>query len=607
MLSNQIEELILKKLVGELKIKIPNHFSLYRFEKIFTAEKEAHQEILTSFKLDIKTVERQVQEYNYPISRKYVLDNVLLLTNGSYCVKMEEADDYEILDAKTFNIVYGKTINEFNANITKRAVKRYTADVYLEDFRIDAGKESEIGRINLAKKMSYMYNSKVEKLTKNETQLYDLFLNDFVKKIICKNNDTSFDFLSRILSGCLHYQRTNKITVFSGIGGTGKTTFMNFLSELTGKAFATPQHDVITGNDKFNVGLQGCVVCYVEETSGKGESNYMDMFKKMKENCTAEQLNIRPMHGTAYNIKNMINYFISTNFTADLIYDRRIFSLEVSNEKVNDSEFFAEIKKAMSNKKIMQHLFNYFYNLDYKKIAGDAPPESELMKDKQLIETDIDRFLLHTYVFEENKNISMTLSQLFVDYNEWRVKNGKPVADTNSKSSFNSALRNILNEGGINKDKVKLYNVSKDAITAVYNKIKKWSKQDIEDKKRDHVNKINNKKDSTIGEFFDEKAVVEKENAKLKKEKQELIKEIEELKKLLKEQKKAESESDDEEPKKMKKTKKNDSSDEEPKKVKKTKKSDDSDEEPKKKESNKTKKVKFDNYDHDGFLNKLIQ
>jgi hypothetical protein len=249
-------------------------FNLEKFQKIITAEIDAalkdFDDQQASKKTDVEggryvPKAKALKVENIPKSKlqktlKYYHDHVFKTTQGNYFVqKTEEKNKVTAMSAKTFNDVYGQTIKEFHPHLLKQDTIRYEVDIYDENFTVDrTGK-----RINLA--MSFNFSFTDEPLIKEEEEQLKYLMDEFIFKVICNSNQKVYEMVLDMMGCYSHRKQSNIILIPVGIGGTGKSKFIELLQALYGSSCKMMTDQVLSGQDMFNSSMIGTSIGYIIE------------------------------------------------------------------------------------------------------------------------------------------------------------------------------------------------------------------------------------------------------------------------------------------------------------------------------------------------------
>ena len=98
-----------------------------------------------------------------------------------------------------------------------------------------------------------------------------------------------------MMSCYAHRKQSNAILILVGEAGTGKSKFIELLQTLFGASCKMMTDQVLSGQDMFNSSMIGTSIGYIEETNGKGESNYTDIQRTLKRLSTSKYITCRKM------------------------------------------------------------------------------------------------------------------------------------------------------------------------------------------------------------------------------------------------------------------------------------------------------------------------
>lgn len=106
--------------------------------------------------------------------------------------------------------------------------------------------------------------------------------------------------------------KSNTYTILRGIGGSGKSLFVHYLSTLIGlKQSKVANYKDVTG--QFNGELFRSVIVTIEELP-MSLWNCNDLMRALKEYVANEHINIRRKFRDNETMKNFTNFFITTNY-----------------------------------------------------------------------------------------------------------------------------------------------------------------------------------------------------------------------------------------------------------------------------------------------------
>ena len=402
-------------------------------------------------------------------------------------------------------------------------------------------------RINLALAFNFAFTD--SPLIEEEEEQIKYLLDEFLFKVISNSNEKCYNFLLDMLSCYAHRKQTNAILILVGEGGTGKSKFIELLQALFGSSCKMMTDQVMSGQDMFNSSMIGTSIGYIEETNGKGESNYTDIQRTLKRLSTSKYITCRKMQTDSFDVLNIINFVVITNFIKDIKHDRRNFPLEPSTHRINDKAFYKKITSILENKRLMQGLFNMIYKRSFEVWARDLPT-TEVLEDftERNSMKIIHEFFIDKYLFSEGKE-RMCMADLFPQYQKYLIENGKAEMKI-SETIFRHEIRQFLTKDTYHAKNITYYTTTKESIRLNL-KARKISDEMIESRKPQEVD---------IDEVFsaddyDPVARLQKENLNLTNIIEEQKRMIEELKAMVEKTQKTETKTETKTaPKKKKKS-----------------------------------------------------
>lgn len=415
----------------------------------------------------------------------------------------------------------------------------YNCDVYDEDFVIDHSNH----RVNIAKPFKFGCTVKsAEEVTLGKRAKKVM---DFVEKIICGGKKDQYECLLNVLTYATHRKQSGVITFLCALGGVGKTFFCDILRLIFGSAYANTSESVLSGEDKFNKSLVGSVFAGLEETAGT--ENYQKLMRSIKEIATSQNLVARLMYSDGYEVKNMLNIIVLSNYFRDLnVGDRRVFVPEISNEKQEDKEYFTKLKEALTEK-ALQEIFNYLYT---RPIVGSIiiPVTESKEEYKEMHMSAPVKFLVDNYMIANRyENHSVSTRDLFAEF-ETQTKNSKL---TCKRDTFFNTIRMYVPYAQNSEGRVKAvrgFNHFDVSYQTLYDRIIKRSRviseARFEEMKIEYEDNNKTELDNVFGDpqteqqknFVKEIDLLNEENIKLKTENEKLKLELENLKKVTKTQ-----------------------------------------------------------------------
>lgn len=353
-----------------------------------------------------------------PVDAKdYITKYFVPLSNGHHAMLMDGLwtirDDQEI-KRSYFNRMQKELANYYFKDFTE--VKTITYEFNKPTFFED--------KINLCPAMKYEYNEEYEPTEKTQKRL-DFFLN-YMKEILCSNNEECYNFLLLWVSNMLKGNKNTSCLYMKGIQGSGKSTLFNFISN---HVIGLPL-SLETGSDpirtKFNEILGGKLLVCIEELENFSKAEWESISSTLKRMITSNRITLQNKCTKAYESNNLNNYILCSN--NDAIKDddgRRYFILDIATHKVGDRSYYDKLYKDCFNDKVGEAFFHYVYSLDTTDFNPQAFPLTQSKLDSLSKRLDsVYKFLKDEYILK-NEGISCPANDL---YTEYKYHTTKPVS-----------------------------------------------------------------------------------------------------------------------------------------------------------------------------------
>lgn len=167
---------------------------------------------------------------------------------------------------------------------------------------------------------------------------------DYLKDIICDNNESNYDYLLNWLAFCVQYpERQGGVAVVCrGEKGTGKGTLGRIMTEIFGAHGIQISHSRhLTGN--FNAHLRAVAFLFSDEAFFAGDKAGEGVLKSI---ITEDKIVIEQKGVDAVAVKNRLKIIMASNndwvipTSAD---ERRFFCLDVSSKRREDHKYWDEL------------------------------------------------------------------------------------------------------------------------------------------------------------------------------------------------------------------------------------------------------------------------
>ena len=269
-------------------------------------------------------------------------------------------------------------------------------------------------------------------------------------------------------------------------GGTGKNIFLEwFASKLLGDEYFA----IVSNNSElynpFNEHLEHKLLVFVEEARGRDNSKEIDSLKSAI-TCKTKTINRKGV--PKYTQNDFARYVFATNHANPIAGygatpgDRRFWFVDVDQSMRNNSGYFNDLVKCMSDPRVVRAFYQYLMNFKVYKTPiefqknrpiTDAFIDIRRMNAEPILRWVIDRI-------EKNEPLRGESSELFADFKEWMMRRNEQKGEDFhiSLTKFvqyltkNNELTRVP-EGGAGKDEKGLYKSSTSHIQLDSDRIRK--------------------------------------------------------------------------------------------------------------------------------------
>jgi len=172
-----------------------------------------------------------------------------------------------------------------------------------------------------------------------------------MKEVIAAGDEENFNYLLKWMARLVQDpggERPGVSVVMRGKMGVGKGVFTTQYGEILGSHFlhiTNPTHLV----HRFNNHLKDCLLCFVDEGIWAGDKQAEGILKGM---ITEKHIMVEPKGKDAFPVKNHIHLIFASNNSWVVpagLEERRFFVLDVSDQHMQDHQYFAAILSQMNN------------------------------------------------------------------------------------------------------------------------------------------------------------------------------------------------------------------------------------------------------------------
>jgi phage/plasmid-associated DNA primase len=175
-------------------------------------------------------------------------------------------------------------------------------------------------------------------------------------------------------------QRPGVAIVLKGKQGTGKGTFVKYISKLVEPHFAhVSSQERLTG--RFNSILEDTLLLFLDEAIWAGDKRAEGELKRL---ITEDTIVIERKGLDSYPVKNYLNIIIASNndwIVPAGLQERRMLVLEVSDKYMQDKKYFRAIEEEMDNGGL-EAMYYDLLNFDYSKIDLRTPPKTKALSEQ---------------------------------------------------------------------------------------------------------------------------------------------------------------------------------------------------------------------------------
>ena len=210
----------------------------------------------------------------------------------------------------------------------------------------------------------------------------DLYL-DHLRENICSGNEEHYEYLLGWMASAVQKpgEQGHVAVVLQGSRGTGKGVFASNFGALFGRHFLTVTHgDHLVG--KFNAHLRDCVLLFGDEAFYAGDKKHEGMLKVL---ITEQTLMTERKGVDAQTGRNYTHVILASN--DDWVvpagdHERRFFIMRVSEDKMQDTNYFTKVIKQMKNGG-REALLHYLMHYDLSEYEVRKVPSTQALQEQK--------------------------------------------------------------------------------------------------------------------------------------------------------------------------------------------------------------------------------
>ena len=261
--------------------------------------------------------------------------------------------------------------------------------------------------------------------------------------VMCNGDEIHHQFFLNWMAQMFQYPENKSIMpVFVGKEGAGKGVWIKFMQTIMGGGHrcwecTDPQEEIF---GKFNDNMKDAFLVILNEADKSGTFNHNNKFKSL---ITDPNITIRPKGKTNFNMKSCHRFIsFSNNVDPTTKNKRRDLTFKMSNNRVDDVEYFNELHSYSVDIECCKYIYDYLMGLNIKPtiVNSDIPvvEYDEILKEEQK-----DHFLEFIEYFatinrnEKNEKF-YTNARLYGEYSEWCKENY--IEYKKSRQSFTTTL-----------------------------------------------------------------------------------------------------------------------------------------------------------------------
>ena len=399
-----------------------------------------------------------VQSYYYETAKGdyYFYDTV----STEFIYKTQKEFQNEItskMDSKAFEALFRKNtkIHRVVSYLDKPRVYQDNGDYYINECK---------GLLHKTYKPYNEYSQDIQ--TKVQLVL------SMIKEISCGNNVEMFQAYFKYLSQLIQGKKTEVIIYKKSEQGTGKSTETDFLMNYVLGLDVC----VISGTEPllkdYNKILLGKLLVIFEELPTFSDSQWSAVSSKLKTMATEKTMVYRGLFKDPIQCENISNFVINTN--CESIKDsngRRIIIMPVSNSRVGDYEYFANIRKQCFNLEVGEAFYSLMLEQDTTKFMAQRDfPEADLKRRaiSNLLLSSY-KFIKHEFVLKQKGIEKVKPAELHKQFQAYCLLNN--IKSVVGKNEFISQLERV--DIHTKKISVPYYIISYEELQAIADK-KKW-------------------------------------------------------------------------------------------------------------------------------------
>lgn len=269
-------------------------------------------------------------------------------------------------------------------------------------------------KINMCK--NFLHKSKPYSLYPEQIRDGVQMMLNHIKEVISSNNEALFKYVINWLAKMCQGGKNSTILYLKSIGGTGKSTFTDFIFFYVLGIGICLKANVEVLTTQYNKALCGVLLALFEELPTFNESQWHYVSGKLKDLATGTQMSYTEKYEKSFQAENLTNIIINTNVDA-LKADRRICWLDISIARLKDYDYFSKLRNICFNKEVGEAFFSYLCEVDVSEFQEERDmPETKakLNSISSRLESPF-QYVKEMFILKQ-KQIKASSKQFFLDY-----------------------------------------------------------------------------------------------------------------------------------------------------------------------------------------------
>lgn len=218
---------------------------------------------------------------------------------------------------------------------------------------------------------------------------FDDFI-DHAKNNICQGDLELFNWLMGYFAHMIQrpYERPLTTVVFQGKKGVGKNALIDRIGTLLGGSHYLVAHDGRYLTSNFNGHLDSCLCLVLDEAFWSGDKSAEG---KLKGITTAPEIMIERKGKEPYMVDNLVRLVIIGNeewlvpASAD---ERRYAVFAIGEGRMQDTNFFSQMRIALDEKGGNKILLHYLLNFDLSTVDVNVAPKTDALLEQKVNSLD---------------------------------------------------------------------------------------------------------------------------------------------------------------------------------------------------------------------------